>query len=43
MAHDMEALEIADLEYDVGANAALEPCDAETSNEVAVIWFVTPK
>lgn len=40
---ELDTLEIADLEYDVGGTSSLEPGDAEASNEATVIWFVPPR
>lgn len=37
-----EAFEIADLEYEIGGMGATERGDARASNDVIVIYYVTP-
>jgi len=39
---DHEILEIADLEYDVGATNAIEATDGKDTTETWVIYYVPP-
>ena len=39
---EVETLEIADLEYEVGGMGALEPCDGRLTHEGFVVVMVTP-
>lgn len=39
---DVETLEIADLEYDVGGVSSIEAAAGHQSNDVIVIYYVTP-
>lgn len=43
MKHDNEILEIADLEFEVGAVHSIEAGDGHNSNEVLVIYYLPPK
>lgn len=39
---EVEALEIADLEYDVGGVSSIEAAAGRQTNDGVVIWYVTP-
>lgn len=39
---EVDSLEIADLEYDVGGVSATEAAAGRQTNDVVVIWYVTP-
>ena len=39
---EVDALEIADLEYDVGGVSSVEAAAGKQGNDVIVIWYVTP-
>lgn len=39
---EVEALEIADLEHDVGGVSSIEAAAGRQTNDTVVIWYVTP-
>lgn len=39
---EIDSLEIADLEYDVGGVSSIEAAAGRQTNDVIVIWYVTP-
>ncbi len=38
---EIDSLEIADLEYDVGGVSSIEAAAGRQTNDVIVIWYVT--
>ena len=39
---EIDSLEIADLEYDVGGVSSIEAAAGRQTNDTFVIWYVTP-
>ena len=39
---EVDSLEIADLEYDVGGVSSIEAAAGRDANDSVVIWYVTP-